>query len=145
MSEAPNENEGLQGAAAVANTVTSSTAGTIKFEATFPDHVRLHMLEDHQLDQLANVQRPISLAIAGVAAGAFVSLLPSALGSVATLGKAFGGVELAYVLLDVVTLLVGIFAGIVAWRAERDVQGLLKDIRGRGSRPIDQMSQSSSA
>lgn len=96
------------------------------------------MLEDHQLDKLASFTRPVALALAGVAFGSVISLLPTVVQASHHLGtNKFDLEDLTYSIVEAVVLLITVSSGTYAAIAERDVRRLLRDIRKRGTRRIE--------
>ena len=115
----------------------SAAGSSIKVFQTVPTSINVHMIEDHQLDTLANVSKPLPLAVAGVAAGAVLGLLPSLLAAVCAIGTAGFGVEQAlYVGLEPILLFVAVYFGISAYRGDQRARQLVDQIRSRTRQPL---------
>ncbi len=112
-------------------------SSTIRLVETSPTEIVFHRIEDHQLEQLTNISRPVTLAVSGAAVGAFFSLLPSAidaLGKVGTTQLTRGG--MAYCLIDAVCFLAALIFGYSAAKGEVQAKDTVKAIRAREQRPI---------
>lgn len=110
---------------------------TIKLVETSPSEIVLHRIEDHQLESLTNVSRPLTLAVAGAAAGAFFSFLPLTVEAFSSFGTDnFTRGSLINCMIMTVSFVVLIFSGASAWKGEVKARDILKSIRKRTQRTI---------
>ena len=110
---------------------------SIRMVETSPNEIVFHRIEDHQLEYLTNISRPLTLAGAGAAVGAFFSLTPAAveaLGKVGTANLTIGG--MIYCLASTVALILSIVFSISAYNGEIKSREVLKTIRSREQRQI---------
>jgi hypothetical protein len=104
---------------------------------TYPAQILVHTIEEHQLDKLVNISRPISLALGGLCGGALFSFLPSALGSGKLLGTpAFGPVDLFYIIVAILAFIGMMAFGFFAIRGEKDARKLVESIKSRQKKPF---------
>lgn len=110
---------------------------TIRLVETSPTEIIFHRIEDHQLEQLTNISRPLTLAVSGAAVGAFFSLLPSAIDALGKVGTAqLNRSGMAYCLIDALALLAAVIFGYSAAKGEVEAKKTVKTIRAREQRPI---------
>ena len=117
--------------------MAGATPPHIEIVQTVPTRITMHTIEDYQLTALTNVSRPLTLAGAGAAFGAWAGLLPSLVAGLHRVGTtSLRPEDLAYIVLDAIFL---VATGHFGWRAyagERDAHRMVKDIKGRPSRPL---------
>ena len=102
---------------------------------TSPDSITLHRIEDHELETFMNISRPYSLAFSTTAMGAFLGLLPSAIGSFDHADKGLTPSELITIALAAGCLATAVVAGIYAVRGLIDANRAVKRIRARPKVP----------
>lgn len=68
------------------NALRAVPAPSIPIYETNPPSIMLHRIEDHELEALTNISRPIALALAGTATGGFLGLTPGAITAYARIG-----------------------------------------------------------
>lgn len=113
------------------------SVSTMQVFQTLPDSISVHTIEDHQLEALTNVSKPLPLAVAGVAAGGVLGLAPSLISALRALDTGQFGMEQAiYVALAAMLLPAAIFFGISAWQGDRKARRLIAGIRARTKRPM---------
>lgn len=118
-------------------TGTTPVAATITVVQTVPSQITMHTIEDHELDKLTNISRPITLAVAGIAAGAFFSFLPACINSFGSLNSdRFGRDDLFYSVITALSLIIAGYFGFTATRGELDARAEVKRIRQRQQRPF---------
>ncbi len=103
-----------------------------------PENIKLHIIEDHELEMLMNISRPVALGISCTMLGASLGLLPSVFGIIALVGK-----QKVVSLLDVVTVVICgvcfaifIVTGLYAWQGQRRARKILAEIRARPLSPV---------
>ena len=114
-----------------------ATHPAIQIVQTVPSKIAMHTIEDHLLDKLTNVSRPIPLAIAGVAAGGILGLLPTLRQAAPAIGTAqFSGGDLLFVALASMLVPIAIYCGWIAYEGEREARRLVAEIRARAEREM---------
>jgi hypothetical protein len=115
----------------------SSSAG-ISIQQTSPSFITVHRIEDHELEMLTNISRPISLAVSTMAIGACLGLLPSALVVVEKVraGTAIIGSDLLTLCVCVGCGVAGIIIGLYAARGQYRAHQTVSVIRSRPTSPL---------
>lgn len=104
---------------------------------TVPAQITMHTIENHQLDKLVNISRPISLSFSGVSIGVFFSFFPSCLDSLDKIGTGdFGPKQLAYFGILIAALIIGLVTTFFALKGEADARTMVTEIRGREVRKL---------
>lgn len=89
-----------------------SGPGGITFAVSVPPEIRMHLMHEHELKDLANMSRPIMLALAGMSGGALISLAPLAFDAFVKLSR--GPIPALDVFVIVVTILMAGLA-LISW------------------------------
>lgn len=112
-----------------ANTVLQAPEPGFRVLQTSPEVITFHRIEDHELELLTNMSRPIALALAGTTTGAFFGLLPVTVSAFG--GESRSNLDLLYVGLCFAAFALGAVFWPVAVRAQIKATGTLKRIRNR--------------
>jgi hypothetical protein len=108
---------------------------SIQVVETYPDEIRLHSIEEHQLSTLADVSRPITLAIASALFGTWASFAPSAMDSLSSVGtSSFSKQDLVYCLIDTSSLLCFIVFAAAFIKSEIAARRVIAEIKARKTR-----------
>lgn len=112
--------------------MAGATPPQIEIVQTVPTRIMMHTIDDHQLNALTNVSRPLTLAGAGATFGAGIGLLPSVFAGLHRVGTtSFQPEDLACIVLDAIFLIATVYFGWRAYAGERDARRMVKDIKGR--------------
>jgi len=104
-----------------------------------PKNITLHRVEDHELEMLMNISRPVALAVSTTSIGAFLGLLPSIqliIDLVDSQQHALSSFDLILVALDAACLATGVATGVFAWRGQMQARRTLAAIRARPLSPM---------
>lgn len=123
--------------AAPPNSVAPLGGTSLPIFETRPDRLTLHMVEDHQLEALTNMSRPISLALAGAATGGFLGLIPSAMVALHRVGTTdLTGADMASALICVGCIVCAVIAWPLAIKGQLAANRAIKNIRQRSEHAI---------
>lgn len=99
---------------------------------TNPTGITLHRIEDHELEALTNISRPIALAVAGAAAGGLLGLVPGGFSAFDHLSsKSVTGGDMVTLLLCGGCAVAAVIAWPMAIMGQIKAATTLKAIRGR--------------
>lgn len=117
----------------------------IAFPVSLPESLDFHAVQPYELDSLTHLARPVSLAVASLATGCALGMLPlvhGALDAVGDVSKVANGVMLWYLIYAMIFALssgISIIALINALRGRSDARRLLREIRQRPNIPLSQI------
>ena len=118
---------------------------SIDFPVRLPESLDFHCVQPYELDSLNHLVRPVSLAVASLATGCALGMIPlvrGALEAVGDLSKVSNGAMLWYLIYAMIFALcsgVSIIAWINAFRGRGDARRLLREIRQRPNVPLSQI------
>lgn len=103
-----------------------------------PENIKLHRIEDHELELMMNISRPIALAVSSATLGACLGLLPSVFAIVATVLKpaSISLFDMVTVAICAVCFALFVTTGIAAIQGHRQANRLLAAIRSRPLSPL---------
>lgn len=106
---------------------------------TQPDKISWHVLQDHELDELAGAGRPIVLGLATTFLGAVIGLFTAALTSGAKLSSSeeLSAGDVQAIVIFWVCVAVTLTLGFFAVKAQLDLRARLREIRSRKARQIE--------
>lgn len=114
------------------NEVTGAGGVGLPIYETRPDRLTLHMIEDHQLDALTNISRPIALALAGAATGGFLGLAPATVTAMGRVGTtALTGADMASALICAGCIVGALITWPMAIKGQIAANDAVKSIRDR--------------
>jgi hypothetical protein len=117
----------------------------IAFPVSLPESLDFHCVQPYELDSLTHLVRPVSLAVASLATGCALGMLPlvrGALDAVGDLSKITNGAMLWYLIYAMIFALcsgISIIAWINALRGRSDARQLMRVIRQRPNIPLSQI------
>jgi hypothetical protein len=117
----------------------------ITFPVSLPESLDFHCVQPYELDSLTHLVRPVSLAVASLATGCALGMIPLVRGAIDAVGdisKITSGAMLWYLIYAMVFALsagISIIAWINALRGRSDARRLLREIRMRPNSPLSQM------
>jgi hypothetical protein len=115
---------------------------TVRFPVTLPDDLVFHCVQPYELDSLTHLARPVSLAVASIATGCALGMIPLVHGAIDAVGdlSKINNVAmlwyLIYAMIFALTSGIALIAWINAIRGRRDARRLLRDIRQRPNIPL---------
>lgn len=118
---------------------------SIDFPVRLPESLDFHCVQPYELNSLTHLVRPVSLAVASLATGCALGMIPlvrGALDAVGDLSKVSNGAMLWYLIYAMIFALcsgVSIIAWINAFRGRSDARRLLREIRQRPNVPLSQI------
>jgi hypothetical protein len=116
---------------------TSDMLGGIAVYQTSPQRLTMHRIEDHELELLVNISRPIMLTLAGVFGGGFLGLLPAAISAYQHVGSRNVTVsDLTSVLVCGACFVGVIVSGVISALAQKKASATIANIRGRVASPV---------
>jgi hypothetical protein len=119
------------------NSVAPLAGKSLPIFETRPEKLTLHMVEDHQLEALTNMSRPIALALAGASTGGFLGLIPSAMTAFHRVGTTdLTGADMAGALICVGCIVCAVIAWPLAIKGQIAANNAVKSIRDRSQHPI---------
>lgn len=103
-----------------------------------PVNIKLHRIEDHELEMMMNISRPMSLAISSATLGAWLGLLPSVFVILSSVeqAKPVSLFDIRIVVIFAICLAVCAVTGISAVQGIRKANRLLSAIRSRPLSPL---------
>lgn len=115
----------------------SPGAQTVPVYQTRPERLTLHAVEEHELQQMMNVTRPLTLAGAGAFAGGLLGAAPGAVSAIATVGSRVTTTA------DVVNIAIGfgclvglLICAPVAVKGQVDANRIMAAVRARQARLV---------
>src|ERR1700691_5999480 len=96
-----------------------------------PRNITLHRIEDHELEMLMNISRPVALAVSTTSVGAFLGLLPSMQSTLASVNnhRPLSLFDLILVAIGAACLAVGMTTGVFAWRGQMQARRTVGALR----------------
>lgn len=112
-------------------------ANAIAIYQTNPAAITLHTIEDHELESLTNISRPISLGVAGTATGGLLSFMTPAFAAYAHLNAhSITPSDFASVCIFIICTVLSAVAWPYAISGQIKARRMLKSIRGRSGTRI---------
>jgi hypothetical protein len=116
----------------VANTTHTPSELDVQIIQGEAPTIYIYRVDAGELQKLTSDSNPLPLGFAGVAIGAFFSLLPTVNEGMSKLGTAdFKSSDFVYALIDLIALFIGIALGALAIRNARSVKSILEKIKRR--------------
>jgi hypothetical protein len=116
---------------------TSAMVGGIAVYQTSPQRLTMHRIEDHELELLINISRPIMLTLAGVFGGGFLGLLPAAILAYQHVNtQSVTASDLTSVLVCGACLVGVVVSGVISALAQRKASATIANIRSRVASPV---------
>lgn len=102
-----------------------------------PTDITFHRIEDHELEALTKLSRPLSMAVAGTATGGFLGLAVLVVGALDRVGTSqLAGTDITAIVLCAICLTVSCITWPIAIRGERRACNSVTRIRSRPLRRL---------
>lgn len=113
-----------------ANTAVQGSPPAINIVQTTPDTITFHRIQDHELELLTNISRPIALSLAGAVTGVFFAFVPATISAFQDV-SGVDAADMIYVGLCFAAFALAAVFWPVAIAAQKKTGKTLKDIRAR--------------
>ena len=104
-----------------------------------PANITLHRIEDHELELLMNISRPVALSVATTSVGVFVGLIPSTIQILksASQQRPVSLDDLGILSAAIICRTIGIVTGFLAGKGQIQARRTLAAIRARPVHPFE--------